>query len=148
MLSKHELEEIIKAWPDEDGNSSNPQVFDKWIFNQNQYFIDKVYIALGNDRVDSLSEKQWKLLNKALYRLKLTKSVFDITLEDIVGQYEIVTEYMSPLSVEAYVDAFKRRKKLNTLHIQELSRTQLRSRTQHNKQGDMHTQNHTRRTNE
>ena len=43
MLSKNELEEIIKAWPDEDGNSSNPQVFDKWIFNQNQYFVDKVY---------------------------------------------------------------------------------------------------------
>ena len=113
MLSKHELEEIIKAWPDEDGNSSNPQVFDKWIFNQNQYFIDKVYIALGNDRVDSLSEKQWNLLNKALYRLKLSKSVFDITLEEIVGQYEIVTEYMSPLSVETYVDAFKKREKLH-----------------------------------
>ena len=113
MLSKNELEEIIKAWPDEAGNSSNPEVFDKWIFNQNQYFIDKVYIALGNDRVDSLSEKQWNLLNKALYRLKLSKSVFDITLEEIVGQYEIVTEYMSPLSVEAYVDAFKRREKLN-----------------------------------
>ena len=113
MLSKNELEEIIKAWPDEDGNSSNPEVFDKWIFNQNQYFIDKVYIALGNDRVDSLSEKQWKLLNKALYRLKLSKSVFDITLEEIVGQYEIVTEYMSPLSVETYVDALKRRERLN-----------------------------------
>ena len=113
MLSRKQLEEIIKAWPDEDGNSSNPQVFDKWIFNQNQYFVDKVYIALGNDKVDSLSEKQWKLLNKALYRLKLSKSVFDITLEEIVGQYQIVTEYMSPLSVEAYVDDFKRRKKLN-----------------------------------
>ena len=113
MLSRKELEEIIKAWPDENGNSSNPQVFDKWIFNQNQYFVDKVYIALGNDKVDSLSEKQWKLLNKALYCLKLSKSVFDITLEEIVGQYEIVTEYMSPLSVEAYVDAFKRREKLN-----------------------------------
>ena len=113
MLSKYEIEEIIKAWPDEDGNSSNPEVFDKWIFNQNQYFVDKVYIALGNDRVDSLSEKQWKLLNKALYRLKLSKSVFDITLEEIVGQYEIVTEYMSPLSVETYVDALKRRERLN-----------------------------------
>ena len=113
MLSKYELEEIIKAWPDEDGNSSNPQVFDKWIFNQNQYFIDNVYIALGTDRVDSLSEKQWRLLNKALYRLKLSKSVFDITLAEIVGQYEIVTEYMSPLSVETYVDTLNRRERLN-----------------------------------
>jgi len=113
MLSKHELEEIIKAWPDKDGVSSNPQVFDKWIFNQNQYFVDKVYIALGNDRVDSLSEKQLKLLNKSLYRLKLSKSVFDITLEEIVGQYEIVTEHVSPITVEAYVDALKRREKLH-----------------------------------
>ena len=113
MLSRHELEEIIKAWPDEDGNSSNPQVFDKWIFNQNQYFVDKVYIALGNDRVDSLSEKQWKLLNKALYRLKLSKSVFDITLEEIVGQYEIVTEHISTLSMERAVEEYHRRRKMN-----------------------------------
>ena len=25
MLSRHELEEIIKAWPDKDGVSSNPE---------------------------------------------------------------------------------------------------------------------------
>ena len=31
MLSKYELEEIIKAWPDKDGVSSNPEVYNKWI---------------------------------------------------------------------------------------------------------------------
>ena len=113
MLSRKQLEEIIKAWPDENGVSSNPEVYDQWIFSQNQYFVDKVYMALGNDRVDRLSEKQRRLLNNALYRLRESKSVFDITLEEIVGQYEIVTEYMSPLSVETYVDAFKKREKLN-----------------------------------
>ena len=113
MLSRKQLEEIIKAWPDENGVSSDPEVYDQWIFSQNQYFVDKVYIALGHDRVDRLSEKQLNLLNNALYRLKASKSVFDITLEEIVGQYEIVTEYMSPLSVENYVEALKNREKLH-----------------------------------
>ena len=113
MLSRKQLEEIIKAWPDENGVSSNPEIYDQWIFSQNQYFVDKVYMALGNDRVDRLSEKQQRLLNNALYRLRESKSVFDITFEEIVGQYELVTEYMSPLSVENYVEALKNREKLH-----------------------------------
>ena len=113
MLSRKQLEEIIKAWPDENGVSSNPEVYDQWIFSQNQYFVDKVYMALGNDRIDSLSEKQRRLLNNALYRLREYKSVFDITLKEIVGQYELVTEYISPLSVENYVEALKTRGKLH-----------------------------------
>ena len=64
-----------------------------------------------NDRVDGLSEKQLNLLNNALYRLKASKSVFDITLEEIVGQYEIVTEYMSPRSVEIAVENYKEGRK-------------------------------------
>ena len=113
MLSRKQLEEIIKAWPDENGISSNPKVYDQWIFSQNQYFVDKVYLALGTDRVNRLSEKQLNLLNNALYRLKASKSVFDITLEEILGQYEIVTEYMSPLSVENAVENYKKRQKMN-----------------------------------
>ena len=113
MLSRKQLEEIIKAWPDENGVSSNPEVYDQWIFSQNQYFVDKVYLALGTDRVNRLSEKQLNLLNNALYRLKASKSVFDITLEEILGQYEIVTEYMSPLSVENAVKNYKKRQKMN-----------------------------------
>jgi hypothetical protein len=31
MLSRKELEEIIKAWPDKDGNSSNPEVYEDWL---------------------------------------------------------------------------------------------------------------------
>ena len=56
MLSRKQLEEIIKVWPDENGVSSNPEVYDQWIFSQNQYFVDKVYLALGTDRVNRLSE--------------------------------------------------------------------------------------------
>ena len=113
MLSRKELEEIINSWPDENGISSNPEVYDRWIFSQNQYFVDKVYIALGNDRVDHLSERQLKLLNNALYRLKASKSVFDITLEEIVGQYELITEYISPISLEISVENYKKRQKMH-----------------------------------
>ena len=113
MLSRKQLEEIIKAWPDENGVSSNPEVYDEWIFSQNQYFVDKVYLALGTDRVNRLSEKQLNLLNNALYRLKASKSVFDITLEEIVGQYELVTEHISPRSLEIAVENYKKRQKMN-----------------------------------
>lgn len=33
MLSRKELEELIKAWPDENGVSSNPEIYDQWIFS-------------------------------------------------------------------------------------------------------------------
>ena len=55
----------------------------------------------------------YHLLNNALYRLKASKSVFDITLKDIVGQYELVTEHMSPLSVETAIENYQKRQKMN-----------------------------------
>ena len=70
-------------------------------------------ISLGHDRVDRLSEKQLNLLNNALYRLKASKSVFDITLEEIVGQYELVTEHISPRSLEIAVENYQKRQKMN-----------------------------------
>ena len=36
MLSRKELEEIIKAWPDKDGKSSNPEVYENWFEMQKQ----------------------------------------------------------------------------------------------------------------
>ena len=73
MLSKKQLEEIIKAWPDENGISSNPEVYDQWIFSQNQYFVDKVYLALGHDRVDRPIRKQLNLLNNAFVQIESFK---------------------------------------------------------------------------
>ena len=40
MLSRKELEDIIKAWPDKDGNSSNPEVYENWLEMQKQYPYD------------------------------------------------------------------------------------------------------------
>ena len=113
MLSKHELEEIIKAWPDEDGKSSNPEVYNNWIEIERDHGRSRIRHALGLAKIEALSDRQYRLLEKSLEKLFARKSHWKITDKEILGQYEIVTEYISPLSVEAYVDAFKRREKLN-----------------------------------
>ena len=113
MLSKYELEEIIKAWPDKDGVSSNPEVYNKWIGMERDHCMTRIRYALGLERIEGLSDRQYKLLEKLLEKLFARKSHWEITDEEILGQYEIVTEYMSPLSVETYVDALKKREKLH-----------------------------------
>ena len=40
MLSYFELEEIIKAWPDKDGKSSNPEVYEDWLEMKKQIPTD------------------------------------------------------------------------------------------------------------
>jgi len=113
MLSKYELEEIIKAWPDRDGVSSNPEVYHKWISMERDHCITRIQFALGRERIEALSDKQYKLLENSLEELFARKSHWEITDEEILGKYEIVTEYMSPLNVENYVEAVKNRGKLH-----------------------------------
>ena len=113
MLSKYELEEIIKAWPDKDGVSSNPEVYHKWIAMERDHCITRIQFALGVERIEALSDRQYKLLENSLEELFARKSHWEITDEEIFGKYEIVTEYMSPLSVENYVEALKNREKLH-----------------------------------
>ena len=113
MLSKYELEEIIKAWPDRDGVSSNPEVYHKWISMERDHCITRIQFALGRERIEALSDRQYKLLENSLEELFARKSHWEITDEEILGKYEIVTEYMSPLSVENYVEALKNRGKLH-----------------------------------
>ena len=113
MLSKKELEEIIAAWLDENGVSSNPEVIERWKAKQHQYFSEKVHFARGADRIGALSERQIGFLNRALGRLKDRKSVFDVTHEEIIGQYELVTEHLSPFGFEAVVENYNRRQKMN-----------------------------------
>ena len=52
MLSRKELEEIIKAWPDKDGNSSNPKVYEDWLEMKKQIHTDMfvgVFDQYSND---------------------------------------------------------------------------------------------------
>ena len=69
--------------------------------------------ALGADRIDALSKRQSGLLERSLSRLFEQKPLSVITLDEIVGCYEIVTEHMSPLWMEAVVSGWNERQKLN-----------------------------------
>ena len=113
MLSKHELEEIIKAWPDEDGNSTNPEIYNNWIELERDHCRSRIRHALSIAKIEALSDRQYRLLENALEKLFAKKSHWKVTDQEILGQYEIVTEHMSPLSVETYVDALKRLERLN-----------------------------------
>ena len=113
MLSKKELEEIIKAWPDENGISSNPEVFHNWIEIERDHCRTRIRYALGYDRIEALSERQYRLLEKSLERLFSEKSHWKITDEEIMGKYELVTEHMSPLSVETAIENYQKRQKMN-----------------------------------
>jgi len=113
MLSKHELEEIIEAWPDENGNSSNPELYYNWIEMERDHCRARVRYALGIKRIEALSDRQYRLLENSLEELFASKSHWEITNEEIFGKYELVTEYMSPLSQEVAVQNYERRKKLN-----------------------------------
>ena len=75
-----------------------------------EWFDDETFDL---ERIEGLSDRQHKLLENSLERLFARKSHWKITDKEILGQYEIVTEYMSPRSIETYVDAFKKREKLH-----------------------------------
>ena len=49
MLSKYELEEIIKAWPDKEGISSNPKVYEYWLEYQKQLPRDIFFGAFDQE---------------------------------------------------------------------------------------------------
>ena len=113
MLSKYELEEIIKAWPDENGTSSNPELYYNWIEMERDHCRARVRYALGITRIEALSDRQYRLLENSLEELFATKSHWEITNEEIFGKYELVTKYMSPLSQETAIQNYEKRKKLN-----------------------------------
>jgi len=113
MLSKHELEEIIKAWPDEDGNSTNPEIYNNWIELERDHCRSRIRHALGTAKIEALSDKQYRLLENALEKLFARKSHWEITDKEILGQYEIVTEHISTLSMERAVEEYHRRRKMN-----------------------------------
>ncbi len=73
----------------------------------------RVRYALGITRIEALSDRQYRLLENSLEELFATKSHWEITNEEIFGKYELVTEYMSPLSQEIAIQNYEKRKKLN-----------------------------------
>ena len=66
MITKAYLEQIVASWPDNEGYSSNPEVYDAWIERERRYNARVIQNALGVDRILSLSEKQKTLLENSL----------------------------------------------------------------------------------
>ena len=113
MLSKTALEVLIAAWPDENGNSSNPEFYDAWLERERRYDARIIQNALGRDRILALTEKQKELLENSYLRLLSQKDITDVSDEEILGRYELITEHVSPSWVEAVTSEYQRRQELN-----------------------------------
>lgn len=113
MLTKKELENIIEAWPDDRGQSANPELFESWIERERRYGARIIQNALGVDRIHALSERQKNLLDRNLSELLRSKDITQVSDAEIVGRYELITEHVSPIELEAAVEDYKRRQKMN-----------------------------------
>ena len=113
MLTKKELENIIEAWPDDRGQSANPELFESWIERERRYDARIIQNALGLDRIHALSERQKNLLDRNLSELLRSKDITQVSDAEIVGRYELITEHVSPIRLEAAVEDYKRRQKMN-----------------------------------
>ena len=113
MLTKKELENIIEAWPDDRGQSANPELFESWIERERRYDARIIQNALGLDRINALSERQKNLLDRNLSELLRSKDITQVSDAEIVGRYELITEHVSPIRLEAAVEDYKRRQKMN-----------------------------------
>lgn len=63
-------------------------------------FSVKISKALGQQKLQTLSQRQAAHLNQALGRLLKRKSVGQISEVEIQGQYDLVVEHLSPLAYE------------------------------------------------
>ena len=113
MITKAYLEQIVASWPDNEGHSSNPEVYDAWIERERRYNARVIQNALGVDRILSLSAKQKTLLENSYAELLTRKDITEISDNEIIGRFELITEYMSSRATEFAVDAHKQRQKLN-----------------------------------
>ena len=113
MLTKQYIEDLIAAWPDEDGRSSNPEVFDAWVERERRYDGRIIQNALGAERILALTDKQKRLLENSYADLLGRKDITDVSDNEIIGRYEIITEHVSPSWIEPAVAAYKKRQQLN-----------------------------------
>ena len=113
MLSKTALQQLIAAWPDESGSSSNPEIYDAWLERERRYDARIIQNALGRERILALTAKQKEWLEDRLARLLTKKDITLISDDEILGQYELVTEHFLPHGSEEIVNSYNRRQKLN-----------------------------------
>jgi len=113
MLSKKYIEDLIAAWPDEDGRSSNPEVFDAWVERERRYDGRIIQNALGVERIRALTDKQKALLENSYADLLVQKDITEVSDNEIIGRYEIITEHIAPSWIDPAVAAYKKRQQLN-----------------------------------
>ena len=113
MLKRQKLEDVVKASPDDCCVSSDPYTYKDWIEKENRHFVRLVNKVLGADRLNSLSEKQRGLLDASFKKLLECKSLFDITEDEILGEYEMITVYVAPIELELAWKVFVENKSNN-----------------------------------
>ena len=106
MLTIQELENLIRAWPDENGVSSDPATYNAWMESEKKQFWRLAREVLGFDRINALSEKQARLLDRCLADLFLRKPIYKMTEEEMLGQYELVTVHIAPIEYEIAWEKF------------------------------------------
>ena len=63
-------------------------------------FLTRVLQVLGQEKTSALSDRQDKILSQALRRLLNRKSSSQITDAEILGQYDLVVDHLSPKAYE------------------------------------------------
>ena len=63
-------------------------------------FLMKISKALGQERLEGLSPRQEAHLDQALSRMMQQKPVDQISDAEILGQYELVVDHLSPAAYE------------------------------------------------
>lgn len=99
MLTRKQLESLIKAWPDENGVSSDPETYDAYRKAERQQFIETVVNILGDERLEALSEGQVKALDRIIDILIDERSIYEVSNEEIIGHYEAIQNNQGRLSM-------------------------------------------------
>jgi hypothetical protein len=113
MFNKELLEKLLAAWPDENGTSRNPDLYNAWLERTRRYDARIIQNALGHERILALTDKQKALLEKNYQKLLSEKDITDVSDAEILGQYELITEHISPSGTEEIVAAYRKRRQLH-----------------------------------
>ena len=92
MLSSKQLDDLIRAWPDENGVSSDPETYAAWIRAQREHAGKFIGMALGKKRLESLTEEQSKQLYGVYQKLLGERIISEIGDDEIIAHYKIVTQ--------------------------------------------------------
>ena len=113
MLTRKSLEKLLAAWPDENGFSHDPELYNAWLERRRRYDARVIQNALGYKRILALSDRQKSLLERNYQKLLLEKDITDISDAEILGRYKLITEHVSPISTEVLVAEYRKRKQVH-----------------------------------